>query len=181
MASRQRTRGRRRARPTVALPPGFKSLSKAKQIRYLQALWDRIAERAAQVPVPRSHLSLAKERLAAFRRDSSPRKYVIRAVVFQEGEWLCAQCLEYDLMVQARNLKQLSRALQKILVGHIAIRRRHNQQPFRDLPRAPEKYWAMYRRSRLELPAPIFKVGALRSRGIVVAPPQVRIATASAA
>ena len=181
MASRQRKRGRRNARTATALPPGFKSLSKTKQFRYVQALWDRIAERAPQLPVLKSHLSLAKERLAAFRRDSSARKYAIRAVVFQEGEWLCAQCLEYDLMVQARNLKQLSRALQKIILGHIAIRRRHNQQPFRDLPRAPEKYWAMYRRSRLELPAPIFKVGALRSRGIVVAPPQVRIATASAA
>ncbi len=181
MASRRQKRGRRKNRTEIALPPGFKSLSKAKQIRYLQALWDRIAERAARVPVPRAHLSLAKERLAAFRRDSSARKYVIRAVVFQEGEWLCAQCLEYDLMVQARNLNQLCRALQKIIAGHIAIRRRHNQQPFRDLPRAPKKYWAMYRRSRLELPAPIFKIGVLRSRGIVVAPPHVRIATASAA
>jgi len=52
---------------------------------------------------------------------------VIRAVVFQEDEWLCAQCLEYDLMVQAKNLKQLVRALQKIIVGHIAIRLRYNQ------------------------------------------------------
>ena len=106
---------------------------------------------------------------------------MIRAVVFQEGEWLCAQCLEYDLMVQAKNLKQLFRALQKIIVGHIAIRLRYHQQPFHDLPRAPEKYWAMFRRSRLELPAPMFKLRVLRSRGIVVPPPRVRIATANAA
>ena len=106
---------------------------------------------------------------------------MIRAVVFQEGEWLCAQCLEYDLIVQAKNLKQLFRALQKTIVGHIAIRLRYNQQPFHDLPRAPEKYWAMFRRSRLELPAPMFKLRLLRSRGIVVAPPQVRVATANAA
>jgi hypothetical protein len=109
------------------------------------------------------------------------RKYALRAVVFQEGEWLCAQCLEYDLMVQAKNLQQLSRALQKLIVGHIAVRLRHKQQPFRDLPRAPEKYWAMFRRSRLKLPAPMFKLRVLRSRGVVVAPPQVRIAAPSAA
>jgi len=109
------------------------------------------------------------------------RKYAIRAVVFQEGEWLCAQCLEYDLMVQAKNLQQLSRALQKLIVGHIVVRLRHKQQPFRDLPRAPEKYWAMFRRSRLKLPAPMFKLGVLRSHGVVVAPPQVRIAAPSAA
>jgi hypothetical protein len=109
------------------------------------------------------------------------RKYALRAVVFQEGEWLCAQCLEYDLMVQAKNLQQLSRALQKLIVGHIAIRLRHKQQPFRDLPRAPEKYWAMFRRSRLKLPAPMFKLRVLRSRGVAIAPPQVRIAAPSAA
>jgi hypothetical protein len=114
-------------------------------------------------------------------RSRAARKYEVRAVVFQEGEWLCAQCLEYDLMVQAKNLQQLSRALQKLIVGHIALRLRHKQQPFRDLPRAPEKYWAMFRRSRLKLPAPMFKLGALRSHGVVIAPPQVRIAASSAA
>ena len=108
-------------------------------------------------------------------------KYAVRAVVFQEGEWLCAQCLEYDLMVQAKNLQQLSRALQQLIVGHIVVRLRHKQQPVPRPPRAPEKYWAMFRRSRLKLPAPMFKLGVLRSRGVVVAPPQVRIAAPSAA
>jgi hypothetical protein len=109
------------------------------------------------------------------------RKYAIRAVVFQEGEWLCAQCLEYDLVAQAKSLQQLSRALQRLIVGHVAVRLRHNQPAFRDLPRAPEKYWAMFRRSRLALPAPLFRLGALKSHGIVVAPPQIRVAAPSAA
>src|SRR5258706_16128999 len=109
------------------------------------------------------------------------RKYVIRAVVFQEGEWLCARCLEYDFVVQAKTLQQLSRALQLFIVGHIAVRLRHNQRPFRGLRRAPEKYWAMFRRSRLKLPAATFKLGVLKSHGVVVAPPQVRIATPIAA
>ena len=103
------------------------------------------------------------------RRPRAVRKYVIRAIVFQEGEWLCAQCLEYNLVAQAKSLKQLSRALQRLIVAHVAVRLRHKQQPFRDLPRAPEKYWAM------------FKIGALRSRGVVVAPPRVRVAAPSAA
>jgi hypothetical protein len=115
------------------------------------------------------------------RRPRAVRKYVIRAVVFQEGEWLCAQCLEYNLVAQAKNLKQLSRALQRLIVAHVAVRLRHKQPPFRDLPRAPEKYWAMFRRSRLNLPAPMFKISAFRSRGIVVAPPRVRVAAPSAA
>src|SRR5437867_8985651 len=115
------------------------------------------------------------------RRPRAVKKYVIRAIVFQEGEWLCAQCLEYNLVAQAKSLKQLSRALQRLIVAHVAVRLRHKQQPFRDLPRAPEKYWAMFKRSRLKLPAPLFKLGVLRSRGVVVGPPQVRVAASSAA
>jgi hypothetical protein len=115
------------------------------------------------------------------RRSRAVKKYAIRAVVFQEGDWLCARCLEYDLVVQAKNLQQLSRALQRLIIGHVAVRLRHGQQPFRDLPRAPEKYWAMFRRSRLKLPAPMFKLGVLRAYGVVVAPPQVRVAAPSAA
>lgn len=114
-------------------------------------------------------------------RPRAVRKYVIRAVVFQEGEWLCAQCLKYNLVAQAKSLKQLSRTLQRLIVAHVAVRLRHKQQPFRDLPRAPERYWAMFKRSRLKLPTPMFKIGALRSRGVVVAPPRVRVEAPSAA
>ena len=115
------------------------------------------------------------------RRTRAQRKYAIRAVVFQEGEWLCAQCLEYDLVAQAKSLPKLCRALQELVVGHVAVRLRHGQQPFRDLPRAPAKYWAMFRDSRLAIPAPMFKLGTLKTGGVVVAPPQIRIAVPSAA
>ena len=56
---------------TIPEPPGFTELSKAEQVRYLQDLWDRIAERPGEVPVPESHLQLAQERLAEYRRDPS--------------------------------------------------------------------------------------------------------------
>lgn len=45
------------------------SLPKAEQIRDLQDLWDRIAERPGKIPVPEAHLALVEERLAAYRRD----------------------------------------------------------------------------------------------------------------
>ena len=56
-------------RTTIPEPPGFAELSKAEQVRYLQDLWDRIAERPGELPVPESHLELAEERLAEYRRD----------------------------------------------------------------------------------------------------------------
>ncbi len=54
---------------TVPEPPGFAELSKGEQVRYLQALWDRIAEQPQDIPVPESHLALAEERLADYQRD----------------------------------------------------------------------------------------------------------------
>jgi putative addiction module component (TIGR02574 family) len=57
--------------PTIPDPPGFDRLSKAEQIRYLQSLWDRIAHRPEDVPVPESHIDLAEDRLAGYRRDPS--------------------------------------------------------------------------------------------------------------
>jgi len=57
--------------PLLAEPTGFSSLSKAEQIRYLQALWDSISERPGDIPVPESHLILAEERLAEYRRNPS--------------------------------------------------------------------------------------------------------------
>ena len=56
---------------TIPEPAGFSNLPKAEQIRYLQALWDRISERPGEIPVPESHLNLAEERLAEYRRDPS--------------------------------------------------------------------------------------------------------------
>jgi putative addiction module component (TIGR02574 family) len=58
-------------RPSLPEPPGFAALSKADQIEYLQRLWDAISEQPGDVPVPESHLELARERLAAYRRDPS--------------------------------------------------------------------------------------------------------------
>ncbi len=54
---------------SIPEPPGFSNLSKAEQVRYLQALWDRIAENPSEVPVPETHLQAAEQRLAEYRRN----------------------------------------------------------------------------------------------------------------
>ena len=56
---------------TIPTPPGFSQLSKAEQVRYLQALWDQIAEDPAALPVPESHLKLVEERLKRYRDEPS--------------------------------------------------------------------------------------------------------------
>src|SRR2546428_11028519 len=54
---------------TIPEPAGFSDLPKAEQIRYLQALWDHIADRPGEIPVPETHLALAEERLPRDCRD----------------------------------------------------------------------------------------------------------------
>ena len=44
-------------------PPGFSEMSKTEQVRYLQALWDQIAESPGEISVPESHLEVAEARL----------------------------------------------------------------------------------------------------------------------
>jgi putative addiction module component (TIGR02574 family) len=56
---------------SVPAPPGFDALSKAEQVRYLQALWDQISEDPGALPVPESHLRLVEERLKRYREDPS--------------------------------------------------------------------------------------------------------------
>jgi putative addiction module component (TIGR02574 family) len=72
----------------VPEPPGFSDLTKADQIRYLAALWDRIADEPGELPVPESHLTLAKERLAAHRRDpdrARPAREIIERLSRRSG------------------------------------------------------------------------------------------------
>ena len=44
-------------------PPGFDDLNVDDQIEYVQALWDRIAAKPDQVPVPDWHREIVEERL----------------------------------------------------------------------------------------------------------------------
>lgn len=56
---------------SLPIPPGFDALSKAEQVRYLQALWDQISQDPGALPVPESHLRLAEERLKRYSENPS--------------------------------------------------------------------------------------------------------------
>jgi putative addiction module component (TIGR02574 family) len=51
-------------------PPGFDALSVEEKIEYVNSLWDRIAIRPEEVPVPDWHRQILEERLA--RDDAHP-------------------------------------------------------------------------------------------------------------
>ena len=48
-------------------PPGFDALSVDEQIDYVQSLWDHIAAKPEDVPIPDWHREIISERLVAHR------------------------------------------------------------------------------------------------------------------
>ena len=65
---------------SIQTPSGFDQLSKAEQVRYLQALWDQISEHPDEVPVPESHLQLAENRLRRYRENPSTAQPAFDAI-----------------------------------------------------------------------------------------------------
>jgi putative addiction module component (TIGR02574 family) len=65
---------------SLQIPPEFSQLSKAEQVRYIQALWDQIAERPEEIPVPENHLQLAEERLRHHRENPSAARSAFEVI-----------------------------------------------------------------------------------------------------
>ena len=72
----------------------------------------------------------------------------IRAVVFQRGEWWIAQCLEFGLATQARNLADLPQELERLLKVQVEASLERGIKPFEGVPPAPKRYWEMFDRSQ---------------------------------
>jgi hypothetical protein len=68
----------------------------------------------------------------------------ISAVLYQEGDWWIAQCLEYDITTQADTFPNLQYELERVLFAHICASVTEGRTPFADLPAAPSKFWSMW-------------------------------------
>jgi hypothetical protein len=58
--------------------------------------------------------------------------------------WWIAQCLQYDIVAQAKKLSDLRHEFMRTIVGRIAICAEKNIDPFKGLPEAPEECWKMF-------------------------------------
>lgn len=106
-------------------------------------------------------------------------KTKLRVVIFQEGDWLCAHCLDYDFATQAKSLPALRFDLERMIAGHVAISLEHGLKPFANRRRAPEKYWALFRRSKITLPEQGFGI-KIKQRGVKIPTPEIRVAPLAA-
>jgi hypothetical protein len=106
-------------------------------------------------------------------------KTKLRIVIFQEGERLCAHCLEYDFATQAKNLDDLRYDLERMIVGHIAVSLENGLKPFRNARHAPKKFWTLFNRSKIPLPRQSFGLH-IKKRGVKIPAPEIRVAPLAA-
>ena len=116
---------------------------------------------------PRRHSTCAED-------SSAPDVFI-----FQEGEWLCAHCLEYDFATQAKNLDDLRYDFERMIVGHIAVSLANGLKPFPAGRRAPEQYWTMFKQSKIPLPRQNFGLKS-KTRGAKIPTPEIRVAPLAA-
>jgi hypothetical protein len=75
----------------------------------------------------------------------------ISAVLFQEGEWWTAQCLEYDIAAQAKTLPELRHELERVIVSHLVVSDELGRPAFANIGPAPQRFWKMYASSNMRL------------------------------
>ena len=75
----------------------------------------------------------------------------IHVIVFRSGEWLIAQCLEFDIATQVREFPDLFHEVERILAAHIVVEQKEGLEPFADISKAPRKFWVMYRDAKIQL------------------------------
>ena len=72
----------------------------------------------------------------------------INVLIFREGEWWVAQCLEYDIAAQARTLNDLLYEFQRMFFGRIKMAETLGIDPFDDIPAAPAEYRKLFESSQ---------------------------------
>ncbi len=78
-------------------------------------------------------------------------EYRIRAVVFKEGDWWVAQCLEYDFAAVSKDLEELPGELEWAVTAQIEISLERGIQPFHGYSPAPRRFWEMFERAETRL------------------------------
>ncbi len=71
----------------------------------------------------------------------------MHVLMFREGDWWVAQCLEIDLAAQAKTIDGLVYELGRVIVGTSVIRIENGLPGIEELPPAPEFYWKAYQRA----------------------------------
>ncbi|HKJ00448.1 MAG TPA: hypothetical protein VKB51_18405 [bacterium] len=93
-------------------------------------------------------------------------KDIVRlSILFIEGEeWWSAQCLEYDIAVQAKTMNDLFYEMERVLVSQIALDEELGRVPFEGIGRAPAQFWEAFERSQTRMERPVAGLKAGKSK-----------------
>lgn len=76
-------------------------------------------------------------------------------VVFPEsipenGTWIVAQCLEHDMAIQVREMKELSEAIAATVIANIIVSKEHGCEltDEENWIKAPQEYWDLFERQQ---------------------------------
>jgi len=72
---------------------------------------------------------------------------VIRVLLIEKESGWVAQCLECDIVAQAKTFADLQLELHRVLLSQVAISLEMGREPFAGFPRAPQRYWDLYDRT----------------------------------
>ena len=70
---------------------------------------------------------------------------LVHAVALHSENCWIAQCLEYDIVSQAPTLYELLAELERELEAHVIVARAEGIKPFAGVPKAPRRFWEMYK------------------------------------
>lgn len=72
----------------------------------------------------------------------------IRAIIFQDAGFWCAQCLEHDIAVQAHTKDALAAELFTALAAYAETAIEDGRKPFDGIPAAPRQFFEKFEKSR---------------------------------
>ncbi len=75
------------------------------------------------------------------------KRFKVVLIEHLDSGWCSAQCLECDIAVQAQGVNNVLLELQRVLKGHIAISKKMKVPPFKDIPKAPKKFWNLFEKA----------------------------------
>lgn len=99
---------------------------------------------------------------------------MLHVVVFPEGEYLVAQCLEHDIAVHARSMSDLKFRFYMVLVDHVLTDIEAGREPLDRVPKAPQMFWDRF--ASASEPVPVEQPEFVNGTIPVAAQPELEMA-----
>ncbi len=89
----------------------------------------------------------------------------------EPGEGWSAQCLEYDIAMQAKTLTDLIYEINRVMIGNFLVSKELGLEPFANFKSAPPVYWQLFDQAKTSIcrePIPFGPEGATDPSEVVV-------------